>query len=364
MPENFAKKANGRASSSGKRAAEFGTANPSSSKKVKNFDPRKISYLVVDDDPQCLHTVMGMLKQFHDSVHGCTSGIEALEILRTSGIQIDIVLVDIIMPGELDGFKLSEIIGLELCIPVVLMSVEGTDSNVLKGVTHGAVNFISKPVRLQDLRFLWQHAFSKLINEERQKYEKKKAKKPRMIWTPELHQRFMDAVNQLGIDKAVPKKIKEIMGIKFLNREQIASHLQKYRHFLKQTPNILMPQLEAPASVTPSLEMLHQPNNTSAGLSSEEVSKFSAPTLSLPVPTPILHRIPGQQEHLFGNCLPDFVPRPGMLVQNGVNGVNGINGVFDNPQFSSDMVQDQDHSFFHFNLTQNQGRGGDFKSEE
>merc|ERR1711933_340387 len=91
MPENFAKKANGRASSSGKRAAEFGAANPSSSKKVKNFDPRKISYLVVDDDPQCLHTVMGML--------------------RTSGIQIDVVLVDIIMPGELDGFKLSEIIG-------------------------------------------------------------------------------------------------------------------------------------------------------------------------------------------------------------------------------------------------------------
>ena len=100
MPENFAKKANGRASSSGKRAAEFGAANPSSSKKVKNFDPRKISYLVVDDDPQCLHTVMGMLKQFHDSVHGCTSGIEALEITARCKVFEAVSIVDFSNPGK------------------------------------------------------------------------------------------------------------------------------------------------------------------------------------------------------------------------------------------------------------------------
>lgn len=34
------------------------------------------------------------------------------------------------------------------------------------------------------------------------------------------------AVAQLGIDKAVPKRILELMGTKGLTRENVASHLQ------------------------------------------------------------------------------------------------------------------------------------------
>jgi two-component response regulator ARR-B family len=45
-------------------------------------------------------------------------------------------------------------------------------------------------------------------------------------WTPELHRRFVQAVEQLGIDKAVPSRILEIMGIECLTRHNIASHLQ------------------------------------------------------------------------------------------------------------------------------------------
>lgn len=45
-------------------------------------------------------------------------------------------------------------------------------------------------------------------------------------WTPELHRRFVQAVEQLGIDKAVPSRILEIMGIEGLTRHNIASHLQ------------------------------------------------------------------------------------------------------------------------------------------
>ncbi|XP_072975113.1 uncharacterized protein [Typha angustifolia] len=59
-------------------------------------------------------------------------------------------------------------------------------------------------------------------------------KKPRVVWTDELHKVFLEAVNQLGIDKAVPKKILELMNIKLLTRENVASHLQKYRIFQKR----------------------------------------------------------------------------------------------------------------------------------
>ncbi|KAK2381089.1 two-component response regulator APRR2 [Trifolium repens] len=58
-------------------------------------------------------------------------------------------------------------------------------------------------------------------------------KKVKVDWTPELHRRFVQAVEQLGVDKAVPSRILELMGIDCLTRHNIASHLQKYRSHRK-----------------------------------------------------------------------------------------------------------------------------------
>jgi SHAQKYF class myb-like DNA-binding protein len=57
-------------------------------------------------------------------------------------------------------------------------------------------------------------------------------KKQKVEWTLELHERFVKAVEILGPGKAVPSKIKEFMGecANGLTRQNIASHLQKYRN--------------------------------------------------------------------------------------------------------------------------------------
>lgn len=59
-------------------------------------------------------------------------------------------------------------------------------------------------------------------------------KRPRLVWTPQLHKRFVDAVGHLGIKNAVPKTIMQLMSVEGLTRENVASHLQKYRLYLRR----------------------------------------------------------------------------------------------------------------------------------
>lgn len=59
-------------------------------------------------------------------------------------------------------------------------------------------------------------------------------KRPRLVWTPQLHKRFVEVVGHLGIKNAVPKTIMQLMNVEGLTRENVASHLQKYRLYLKR----------------------------------------------------------------------------------------------------------------------------------
>eukprot|EP00951_Prasinocladus_malaysianus_P039587 scaffold445455_cov47-Prasinocladus_malaysianus.AAC.2 len=62
--------------------------------------------------------------------------------------------------------------------------------------------------------------------------ESKNGKKAKVEWTSDLHKKFVEAVENLGTEKAVPSRILERMGVQGdgLTRQNIASHLQKYRH--------------------------------------------------------------------------------------------------------------------------------------
>ncbi|KAG6495605.1 hypothetical protein ZIOFF_043431 [Zingiber officinale] len=63
-------------------------------------------------------------------------------------------------------------------------------------------------------------------------------RKVRRCWSPELHRRFLIALNHLGgSHAATPKQIREMMKVDGLTNDEIKSHLQKYRlHHRRPSP--------------------------------------------------------------------------------------------------------------------------------
>lgn len=59
-------------------------------------------------------------------------------------------------------------------------------------------------------------------------------RKKRLQWTPQLHEKFVKAVEEFGVEKAVPKLLLQAMNVPGLTRENVASHLQKYRESMRK----------------------------------------------------------------------------------------------------------------------------------
>nr|QSD99546.1 MYB family transcription factor [Melilotus albus] len=240
--------------------------------------PVGMHVLAVDDDQTSLKVLEKQLLTCKYNVTTTTRSVKALEMLREKRNMFDLVISDVNMP-EMDGFKLLEQVGLEMDLPFIMLSGNDDRKRVMKGVMKGACDYLVKPIRIEDLKNIWQHVVRKKIeskdqnkdiitdgvcsqdtsseniaNKNKMRGQKRKEqseeeeantdeendeehstrKKPRFVWDNELHKKFVSIVNLLGIDKAYPKKIRDLMNVEGLTRENVASHLQKYRLSLKR----------------------------------------------------------------------------------------------------------------------------------
>ncbi|XP_047978881.1 two-component response regulator ARR11-like [Salvia hispanica] len=208
--------------------------------------PEGLGILVVDHDPQGLDSLHKMLLKCKYKAQ------EALDLLDTREDEFDLVLGDVDLP-DVDGFEFVQQVVDKTEIPVIMMCDDGETSKVMKGVQHGACHCLVKPIRLKEIRGIWQHVFRKRMHQRddnstniRVGNKRKQMdnigvgvgvdradppnKKPRVVWTPELHHKFVNAVRGIGgLEKAGPKKILDLMGEPTLTRDNVASHLQKYR---------------------------------------------------------------------------------------------------------------------------------------
>lgn len=100
------------------------------------------------------------------------------------------------------------------------------------------------------------------------------ARKQRRCWSPELHRRFVNALQKLGGSQvATPKQIRELMQVDGLTNDEVKSHLQKYRLHTRRIPSANTTPANQPVVVLGGLWMNQdQYGESSKGSSSQSGS--------------------------------------------------------------------------------------------
>jgi len=104
--------------------------------------------LVVDDEIGPRESLRMILKPIYQ-VHTATDGQEALQIIKRE--KVDLVTLDLKMPGISGIDVLREIKKSQDDIEVVIITGYGTLTNAIEAIRYGAVDFISKPFNVAEI---------------------------------------------------------------------------------------------------------------------------------------------------------------------------------------------------------------------
>jgi PAS domain S-box-containing protein len=107
--------------------------------------------LIVDDKPQNIELLEAYLAPQGYEIVTAANGEEALR--KLSGNQIDLMLLDIMMPG-MDGFEVTSRVrqdDIHRLLPIILVTVLRETEDRIKGIEAGCDDFISTPVDKMEL---------------------------------------------------------------------------------------------------------------------------------------------------------------------------------------------------------------------
>lgn len=115
-----------------------------------------ISILIIDDEKPQREGLGGYFKKKGYTVFLSDSGARGLELVRTN--QIDIILTDYKMP-DLSGLQtLLEIKKINPEIEVIVMTAYGSVEIAVEAMKHGAINYLLKPVNLDEVDIIIDRA--------------------------------------------------------------------------------------------------------------------------------------------------------------------------------------------------------------
>jgi DNA-binding NtrC family response regulator len=113
--------------------------------------------LIVDDDPTQRRLMQAVVEKNGFVAAHAQSGEEALEAIAAGG-HIDVVLLDLVMPG-MGGMKaLEELRSRAAHLPVIVLTASGSIDTVVKAMQAGAMDFLVKPASPERISVCIQNA--------------------------------------------------------------------------------------------------------------------------------------------------------------------------------------------------------------
>ena len=108
--------------------------------------------LIIDDDPVQRRLAEAMVRRLGFEARIAENGLDGLNLLR-AGEGIDVVLLDLVMPGGLDGLGvLAEMRTAGIDTPVIVQTSNGSIDAVVNAMRAGAVDFVVKPAGAERLQ--------------------------------------------------------------------------------------------------------------------------------------------------------------------------------------------------------------------
>src|ERR1700726_1829871 len=106
--------------------------------------------LLVDDEPGMLRYIRTLLEVDEHKVQTASTGEEAVERVQ-KGLQPDLVLLDLLMPG-IDGLQtLEKLRQLKPGLKVVMLSCVSDTRKVVQAIRLGALDYLPKPFQKAEL---------------------------------------------------------------------------------------------------------------------------------------------------------------------------------------------------------------------
>ena len=123
---------------------------------TKGSDPKEIQYgqgtvLLVDDEEIIVEVGRAMLKKLGYRVFTAGSGQEALDLFAKQREEIDLVILDMIMPGMGGGEAYDRLKEIDAHARVLLSSGYTLDGQAKEILGRGCSGFIQKPFNVKEL---------------------------------------------------------------------------------------------------------------------------------------------------------------------------------------------------------------------
>ena len=107
------------------------------------------SILVVDDEPKLVHLVTEVLTATGFAVLSTAKGGDAIAMIALE--QPDLVVLDIALAGDMDGFAVARRVREFSDIPIVMLTAKARESDLLHGFDVGADDYLTKPFSAKEL---------------------------------------------------------------------------------------------------------------------------------------------------------------------------------------------------------------------